>query len=262
MEFNGIKITTTGDAKVEILKKGFRVYNNSNSGLDGFILHYEGEKGYSINYGTLEHVEDHNATIRSATMMKDELGQVSTISETCKRYDKYSNNALFGFNTAFLQNDFNVIGLLDGQSIFNFNNEDVEVIYKSNAPSPGPLAAIPWPLIWEIAKKGWEIFAFGYTLWSIYDSLRSKQTVEMTPIYVMGEDGVLHVVGYEVTVTYDPIAFPITINNKEYKIDSIQFKYSNKCHTPLLKPQHALIGEQVTLFNIPYIDIESIEIYE
>lgn len=261
MEINGLKITTTGDAKIETLETGFRVYNKSNSGFDGFSIYSPQGKGYSIKYGYMSHINEHNATLRSASLLHDELGHVSTFSETYKRYDKYSNNVIFGVNMAFLQNDFRILGLLDGKEIFNYGSDDIEVIEKSVVPNP-TLFAIPWPLIWEGIKIAWNVFSVGFTAWTIYQAVKSEQTVTGHPIYIMGEDGNLHVVGHEITVTYDPIMFPINVNGESYNIDSIQFKYDRKYYKQQDKSFFTFIGEQVTLYNIPYIDIEKISEYE
>lgn len=68
----------------------------------------------------------------------------------------------------------------------------------------------------------------------------------------------LHVIGCEVTVTYDPEPFQIEIGNSKFDIDAISVVYTRYYDEPKKMLKHHLVGEQVTLFNIPYIDIENI----
>lgn len=199
----------------------------------------------------MSHITEPNATIRSASLMKDAFGQVVTIMETYKRFDAETKTVMFGANTSFLQDNFEIIGLLDGKEIFKYNNNDVCVVKKA-------LVKIPWRNIIKGIKNAFGAFSFVYTLWEIYQELRSKQTVTGHPIYVMGEDGRLYVVGHEVIITYDPVSFPANINDKEYQIDSIQFRFERKYDEPRIKPMYTKVGEQITLYNIPYIDIEDI----
>lgn len=256
MEFKGFDVSSVGNARLEIVNDCLRVYNEGNTGLDGVVVHAWDKRraGYSIHYSDMKHVKQHNATIRSSSMLMDDKGQVTVIAETIKRYDAMKKNAVFGFNGAFLQNDFKIIGKLEGKEVFVIEENGLNL--NSKAPKP---QVIPWPFIIKIGEYALAALDLALTGWDIYERIKSEQTVEVHPIYHFSEDtGELHIIGYDVTVTYDPEPFPIEIGRTKFTIDTISVAYRGYYPKPQKELKHHLVGEQVTLHNIPYIDIENI----
>ena len=258
MEFQGFKITPIGESKLSIDNGILRVSNISDSGLDGVLINTNGVKGYNIEYSEMSQMTEHNAILRSTSLMKNSFGEIITISDVCKRYDKNTNKILFGINASYLPEKFNILGNLDGKTIFDLEGSDLEGSDLEIIDTEDPqYVAIPWKLIWKLAKKAWGYFSAGYTLKDIYDSLRSKQTV--TTSELVDNEG--HLYGYNVNVTYDPIPFEIIVNQKPFTIEDLSVKYTLEC-PEYFKDKKAfrcsLIGEQITACNMPYFEITSI----
>ncbi len=111
----------------------------------------------------------------------------------------------------------------------------------------------------EICKKIWGIISTIVTAKDIHDNIHSTEHVKVDEM--LNETG-KHVIGWEVEVLYDPIPFDVTINDKEFTIDTLGFNYINHIPNEFIENRsflYHLVGEQITAFNVPYFEIEDIE---
>ncbi len=255
MNFKNFDVFPIGNAELSIVSNKLRVCNKSNSGCDGVFIQNKDGKNLCISYAQMSQISEDNSTLRTSSLMRDGLGRVFTFSETSKRYDKKKDSILFGTNFSFLQNDFKIKGYLNNNTVFDFSNQDIEIIDTETNNEP-IYYAFPWI---QIGKIIWRVLEIGLTLKELYDRIFSKQTVIVNEIL---DPQTLQFTGYEIEVIYDPIPFDIDVNKKTYKVDSISFCCKNLIPKHLIGKESAkccLIGEQVTMYNIPYIEIENIE---
>lgn len=257
MEFNGFKVTPIGNAELSIENEMLRVSNLSDSGFDGVIINVNDAKGYDIQYPKMTQMSEHNAVLRSTSFMKDEQGQVTAFSETFKRYDKRLDKVLFGFNASYLPKEFNILGRLGKEIVFDINSLDLEII---DTEGDEPQYA-PWVVFWHIGKWAWRAFSAAMTLKEVYDMIVSHQTVSVKEM--LDDRG--NLTGWEVDVVFDPVPFELMINQKKYDIEDLIIRYKMEC-PEYFKDKNSyktsLIGEQITACNMPYFEIKSIEKYE
>ncbi len=242
MEFNGFKITPLGNAELSIENGILRVSGISDSGLDGVSINTEGKGNYTVNFGHLGMIAETNGVLKTATLKKNGLQQISTSFESFKWLDKDRNKIISGYNLAYLPKDFTVFGKLEGEYVFEIDSGDLK-----------PIEEIPQSAQW----LGIVVALIGAAV-AIWKELRTKKTT--TVVTTVNGDG--NVTEIKTTVTEDPNPFEIEVNGKSYTVDEYGIDYNFKIpHELIGNPivEYEKIAERITGVNLGEFEITSIE---
>ncbi len=258
MEFKGFQVFPMGEAKLSIVDSKLRVENITDSGLDGVVINTRGYKEYNIYYSNMPQISSANASIRNASLWQNSIGQIVTFAEGTKVYNKDIDSVFFGLNASLLPNNFSILGQLEGKEVFSFTNDDISIIDIDNDKEEVVVNYIPWRLVGKIAKYLFDAISYIMMAKNFYDEVHSEEKVKVKEIL---DESHRYLIGYEVEVTYDPLPFEATINERKFIIDSVSVKYQNIIPEQLRGKKssiYSLVGEQITAYSIPYFDIENI----
>lgn len=258
MEFKGFQVFPIGEAKLSIADNRLRVYNITDSGLDGVVINTRGYRGYNIYYSNMPQMSNANASLRNASLWQNSIGQVVTFAEGTKVYNKDIDSVLFGLNASLLPNNFSILGQLEGKEVCSFTNDDISIIDIDNDKEEVVVNYIPWRLVGKIAKYLLDAISYALMVKGVYDKIHSEEKVKVEEIL---DETHRYLIGYEVEVTYDPLPFEVTINEKNFIIDSVTVKYQHIIPEKLREKKSSifsLVGEQITAYKVPYFDIENI----
>ncbi len=243
MIFSGFEVFPVGKAKLEIKGETLKVSNISESGLDGVLVDTKGLLNYTIDFDQLSAIADNKGMLKTSTLSKNKLGQVTTTFESFKQCDKNGENIIIGYNRKLIPENFSVFGELKGKEVFCIDSSEIKPIEIESSKLDPATAAI----IIGIIKIGIEI-------WKL---LRSKKTSQVKVEY--DADG--NVTGMTVTYTEDPVPFEVEVNRKKYTIDNFGIKYNQKVPKERIGLPDSVftpIAEQITGVNIPEFTITSI----
>ncbi|MCX6155630.1 MAG: hypothetical protein NT007_15865 [Candidatus Kapabacteria bacterium] len=216
MIYNNFIVLPLGNAILTVDAQNQLVVSNiGNSSNDGISIDVAGKTNYQINYDPITEIAT-GGSLKASTIGKNSLNMVSTIDEQYVWHDLQSNLNVYGFNKGLLSKNFSIIGLLNGQTVF-----DVPV--DNSDPNP--------PVVW-IAVAGLAVAVVGLAV-AIYNTVKTKRATTVTTHY----DIYGNITGYDVSYYCDPIPFEITFNNQTYIVDTFGIKKSYQISNQLDVPK-------------------------
>ncbi|WEK17935.1 MAG: hypothetical protein P0Y49_14125 [Candidatus Pedobacter colombiensis] len=213
--------------------------------MTGVLIKIENAEHYTVNFGPLGTIAQNNGVLKSAHLVKNSFGQVTTAYETFKWYNPTSNKVIFGYNAELLPPSYRIFGKLHDQLVFDLDNGEV-----THSPDPGvPAPSAFWALI----------IAAAAVVAAVFDTLYSKTTTTTTKNY----DANGNYTGGSTTTTTDPEPFEIEINGTTHMITDFGIKYDTIVPPELIgypSTEPYSIGEQITGTNLSSFQITSIHL--
>lgn len=225
--------------------------NVSNSGLDGAIINTKGLDNYKIAFDKMPNLVERAGVIKETSLSINDIGQVITDMESYTWFNKKSNKVKFGYNAKYLPERFKLVGRLDKDIVFDFDNSELD--YGEMGDDGDVQYCLGTAL--AIATLVVAAVALGF---EVYNTVKKSKQKHVTKHY----DAKGNYTGQSVTYTTDPEPFEIELKGKIYKITDISIEIEETLPKALVGNPSALyypLGEQITCYNIPYFDIISIE---
>ena len=117
MKFKGFNVSPVGRAKLSIKNEVLKVDNIGNSGLDGILIEFDynenQEDNHTIYYNDLSSLKKNKSIFKTATLRRNYFGQVVTSFESFKWYDERKKRTIFGYNSRFLPEKFQLFGNIE-----------------------------------------------------------------------------------------------------------------------------------------------------
>lgn len=230
--------------------------NLDNSGLNGVMIHNNGNKGIHIEYNPLKSFKP-DTTLRFVSTGNDKKNNTGTISEEFVFLDRESNKLLTAPNLKICPKQFSIKGFLKEELVFDinvnnpyFNNDSEDNGNNSDDPNGEPLSIAPavfWAAVTGIAT----CVAAGAAVATLLKKSMTKVTETIkTP------DGKVYT---RVVTIEDPEPFEIEVEGKVYKVDNWMFD-CNEYNDLSLKDYCAeLLGYQIFGKNLPIFEITDIK---
>lgn len=257
MKFKGFNVFPIGKAKLSINNEVLKVDNIGNSGLDGILIEFDynenPEDNHTIHFNDLSTLKKNKSIFKTATLRRNFFGQVVTSFESFKWYDETKQRTIFGYNSRFLPEKFQIFGKLEGNNVFEINNENlIESNYPID-PNNNPPIGCPWVIIGAVAA----VVSAGV---AIYEALKTEKRT----IIVDNYDANGKLISRTTSVVEDPKPFEIEVNGQKFMVDEFGIKYDEKYpeETGLmdnLTLRTRVVGEMITGYNLSCFEITSIE---
>lgn len=252
MEFKGIEIYPMGAARLSIVDDKLRVENVSNSGSDGVVINTRGLNNCQIVFDRMPQLGESNGFVRKTSLFENRRRQVVTGFETLTWYNDRSNKVKLGYNSRFIPNRFHLVGRLNGNTVFDFDNSELD---NSGTTSNDGDVQYSLTLSTAIGIATLAVAVVALAL-DVYNTLKKSEKTIIRRHY---KDGKLD--REEIVHVTDPEPFDVEVNGRVFRITELELEYSNEY--PLNLDNEAIeyfpIGEQITCSNIPYFDILTIE---
>lgn len=246
MKYQGFEVYPIGKAKINITENDILVVEGmSQSGIDGIIVYTDTKDSYQIDMNPIEDVR-RGGVVKFSTLGKNRLNQCAVMEESYKWLDIDTNKINFGENMAFLPKRYNLFGRLNGQEVFNIEQENP--IYDEEPPPPPPIAWIPVLTL---------VVATATLAVAVYDTLKTKRIVSHVTKY----DAQRNVIGYERIVTTDPVPFEVTVLDQTYLVDEVGYLF-DETFDPIPEDRANIMRTNAVMiqgFNIGKIEITGIK---
>lgn len=209
--FDGVTCYPIGNANLNIVSNKLRVSNIGSSGLDGIMFEVPTTGGPAGNDISIKHdylLNSGNGAWNITLQGVTPTNQICTMTETFAYKD--GNEVYYGYNGKLLpQDDFNMIGLKNGTSVFDINTTN-----PYNPPSPPAQGLIG------------DIFKAAYYLYKLIKEIFYPPTTtdHYTGTITVKQNGEIEV---DITVTTDPIPVDVeVIGGQTYNVDTWGYKKS------------------------------------
>jgi hypothetical protein len=238
MIFQNFEVTPQGNAQLSINQGKLLISNIGNSGLDGVMVNVSGHDSYEIHFNEIPSVLQ-GGVMRIATIGKNSLNQISTISEKIIWYDPATNLVQYGFNMCLLPEQYTLFGKLNGNNVFE--------IQKHNPIYPS--AKLGWIAIASLIVA---VVAAGA---AVYSALKTKHTRTITRVW--GDHG--NLISETIIETDDPQPFELIVDGQTYLVDYWGITYTMDVNNPsYAQYANSDVATQITGYNLNSIEIPSI----
>lgn len=246
MEYNGFEVYPVGKAKLTIDDGVLKVSEISDSGLDGVLIKTEGVESCVVNFGLLDCIVERRGVLKTQTLVKNSFGMVVPNFETFKWYDQDADKVIFGYNAGLLPKSYKFVGTLNGETVFDFDNGDLDPA-DPDFPLPPPISAL-WGVVIGLLGVAATVFV------KVYSKTKTTTTANYN------SQGRL--LGYTVVTEEDPIPFEVEVNGQTYTVNEVGIRYTMDLPEELVgqsSAEYSNVGEQITGTNLSEFTITSIE---
>jgi hypothetical protein len=251
MQFEGFEVTSVGNATLSLSDNKLLVSDIGESGLDGVLINTEGHPKFKVHFSEFNITPENNGIVKYTTLMKSGFNQIYPVNEQFEWYEPEINKIVMGYNSRLLPETFHLVGYLDGNEVFDFEEE-------GDNPTPAEESMFLAPLA-VIAVASLVVGVASLAI-AVYDQL--KPTQRPVKIYVKDANG--NVVNVSCTYIKDPDPFEITVHNQTFIVNEVGIKKDVIIDPPLeptdqerYLPKNA--GYMVTAARIGQFSITSIE---
>lgn len=231
--FDGHEIWPLGNARISTSEKNTLIVSGIGaSGFDGVHIEKGKSPSHSINFNSIP------------TLMLDGLlrvtcfgttfhNQTITTSESMLYGDNTDRNLKLAYIRSYLPKNFTTIGSLHGGSVF-----DLEDFTPPPPPKPEATPAAGWAI-------GAAVVGAIAALWA---SFKPSHSLTITREY----DGQGHLLKTTKTETWDPEPFIVTVQGRQYTVDTIGVKAENIYDFDTMFKSHAvqMCGSNLGSFEI------------